>query len=41
MHEDIRCPSDYEMEEWVEEKEVTMTFHEWLETGVVFWPDYV
>lgn len=41
MFEDHRTPSELEMEDWIEPNEVTMTFKQWLETGVVYWPEYV
>lgn len=30
MFEDFRSPLEYEMEEWIEEKEFTQTFNEWI-----------
>lgn len=41
MFEDHRNPTELEMEDWVEQNEVTMTFKQWLETGIIFWGDYV
>lgn len=41
MFEDHRMPSEFEMEEWIEENEITMTFKQWIETGIIYWLEHV